>query len=179
MRVSELAAEAGVSVDTVRYYQQRGLLPPPRREGRIAFYGHEHLTRLQRIKGLQGEGLSLAAIGRLLRGELGEIDEPLVTAVARAGRAGSLTLDEVAARSGIPIGILKAAEREGLLVPVGGGYQESDVDAAGAALRLLEIGLPLPELFELARRHHAEVRQRRRGCGLSLRRACSSAPPIG
>jgi DNA-binding transcriptional MerR regulator len=159
LRVSELAAEAGVSIDTVRYYQQRGLLPPPRREGRVAFYGHEHLTRIQRVKTLQAEGLSLTAIGRLLRGELAEVDEPLVTAVARAGRTGALTLDEVATRSGIPLGILKAAERDGLLVAVGGGYQESDVDAARAALRLLEVGLPLPELFALARRHHEEVRQ--------------------
>ena len=37
-RVEELAASAGVRVDTVRFYQGRGLLPAPRREGRVAFY---------------------------------------------------------------------------------------------------------------------------------------------
>ena len=70
MRVEELALAAEVSVDTVRYYQGRGLLTPPSRRGRIALYGQEHVERLERIRQLQGQGLSLAAIGRLLSGEL-------------------------------------------------------------------------------------------------------------
>ncbi len=35
-RVEALAAEAGISVDTVRYYQKLGLLHPPERQGRVA-----------------------------------------------------------------------------------------------------------------------------------------------
>ncbi len=34
MRVEQLSAQADVSVDTIRYYQSKGLLEPPRREGR-------------------------------------------------------------------------------------------------------------------------------------------------
>ncbi|MGH2539575.1 MAG: MerR family DNA-binding transcriptional regulator, partial [Actinomycetota bacterium] len=40
--MEQLAAACQVSVDTVRYYQSRGLLPPPAREGRLAWYGPEH-----------------------------------------------------------------------------------------------------------------------------------------
>ncbi len=161
MRVDELAGRAGVSVDTIRYYQGRGLLPPPARRGRTAHYGEDHLRRLERIRDLQRKGLSLAAIGRLLSGALDQRDEPLLAAVAGAasGRpAPPLSLAGLAERSGIPIGLLQAAEREGLISPVGGGYSAGDAEAAQAGLRLLELGLPLPELLDLARRHHEHVR---------------------
>ena len=121
LRVDELAERAGVSVDTIRYYQGRGLVPPPARRGRTAHYGPEHVERLERIRGLQSQGLSLAAIGRLLSGDLDRRDEPLLAAVAGAGagRPGpALTLAELAASSDIPLGLLQAAEREGLLSPV-------------------------------------------------------------
>jgi len=161
LRVEEMAERSGVSVDTIRYYQGRGLVPPPTRRGRIAHYGQEHLERLERIRALQRQGLSLAAIGRLLSGELDPRDEPLLAAVAGAGTRGagpSLSLAELAERSDIPLGLLQAAEHEGLISPVAGGYSTADVDAARAGLRLLELGLPLPELMVLARRHHEHVR---------------------
>lgn len=166
MRVDELAEQAGVSVDTVRYYQGRGLLPPPARRGRTAHYGEEHLRRLERIRDLQRKGLSLAAIGRLMSGALDQRDEPLLAAVAGAAVAGAaggrssppLSLSGLAERSGIPLGLLQAAEREGLISGVGGGYSAGDAEAARAGLRLLELGLPLPELLDLARRHHEHVR---------------------
>ena len=84
--MDELAERAGTSVDTIRYYQGRGLLPPPTRRGRIALYGRDHVDRLERVRALQAQGLSLAAIGRLLSGELDARDEPLLAAVAGAGR---------------------------------------------------------------------------------------------
>ncbi|MFE1267964.1 MerR family transcriptional regulator [Streptomyces sp. NPDC058757] len=65
--VDELAARAGVTVRTVRFYGTRGLLPPPvigpRRVGR---YGPEHLARLALIEELQRQGMTLAAIERYL-----------------------------------------------------------------------------------------------------------------
>jgi len=78
MRVEQLAAEAGVSVDTVRYYQNKGLLEPPRRQGRVAWYGPDHLHRLERIRTLQQRGFTLATIARLISGELDAADEALV-----------------------------------------------------------------------------------------------------
>ena len=83
-RVEQLAAACDVSVDTVRYYQSRGLLPQPDREGRVAWYGDVHAERIGRIRDLQRKGLTLAAIGRVVRGELGEADTDLAAAVAEA-----------------------------------------------------------------------------------------------
>src|SRR3954453_14929422 len=119
IRVEELARRADVSVDTIRFYQKRQLLPPPRRAGRIAWYGIDHVERLQRIKDLQGDGFSLAVIRRLLAGELDAADAPLAAAVAGAqtGDSELLSLDDLAARVGVPAPILDAVAREGLIVP--------------------------------------------------------------
>ncbi|MDQ1386424.1 MAG: hypothetical protein QOG65_3803, partial [Actinomycetota bacterium] len=83
-RVEELARRADLSVDTIRFYQKRRLLPPPERSGRVAWYGPEHLDRLARVRELQGRGLTLALIGRILDGDLDPTDAPLAAAVARA-----------------------------------------------------------------------------------------------
>ncbi len=164
-RVEELAAKAGLSVDTVRYYQAKGLLPSPTRAGRVGWYHEQHLDRLLEIRRLQSRGLTLAVIGRLLSGELDRADEELVTAVASAAGTPAeqwLTLEELSAHSRIPFPLLQAVEREGLLVPrqVGGElrYTVADAAAATAGLTLLEHGLPLPELLELARVHSVGVR---------------------
>ena len=157
-RVDQLAAAADVSVDTVRFYQSKGLLPPPRREGRVAWYGDDHLDRLDRIRRLQARGLTLAVIRRLLSGELDNADEALVTALADPPAEETFTVEELAERSGIPLALLQAVEREGLLVPRRDGYTTDDVEVAKAGLRLLEHGLPLPEVLALAREHHTAMR---------------------
>ena len=46
-RVEALASAAGVRVDTVRFYQTKGLIPKPMRRGRVAIYGETHLERLR------------------------------------------------------------------------------------------------------------------------------------
>jgi DNA-binding transcriptional MerR regulator len=167
-RVEELAAKAELSVDTLRFYQAKGLLPPPTRVGRVGWYHDDHLDRLAQIRRLQSRGLSLAVIGRLLAGELDRVDEELVAAIATATATATddveewLTLQELAERSGIPVALLQAIEREGLLVPrqIGGElrYTSADATAAAAGLKLLERGLPLPELLELARAHSVATR---------------------
>ena len=45
-RIDDLAQRAGVAVDTIRYYQSKALLEPPRRQGRVAWYDDGHLERL-------------------------------------------------------------------------------------------------------------------------------------
>lgn len=64
--VDELAAVAGLTVRTTRYYAGLGLLPPPERRGRVAWYGPQHQARLQLIRALQDHGFTLAAIERYL-----------------------------------------------------------------------------------------------------------------
>src|SRR5262245_58628322 len=65
-RLDELARRAGVASTTVRLYQNKGLLAPPRLEGRTGWYNDSHLSRLRLIARLQGEGYSLAGIANLL-----------------------------------------------------------------------------------------------------------------
>ncbi|MFF8832549.1 MerR family transcriptional regulator [Streptomyces sp. NPDC015131] len=63
--MEELAREAGITTRTLRFYRERGLIPPPRREGRIAWYGHQHLTRLRTIAALLERGHTLNGIADL------------------------------------------------------------------------------------------------------------------
>jgi DNA-binding transcriptional MerR regulator len=65
-RIGELARESGIPVRTVRYYQERKLLPPPRRKGRIGWYSQAHLDRLRVIGQLLDRGHTLNGIGQLL-----------------------------------------------------------------------------------------------------------------
>jgi DNA-binding transcriptional MerR regulator len=65
-RIGELARAAGISVRTLRYYQERKLLPPPRHEGRIAWYSRAHLTRLRVIGQLLERGHTLGGTAELL-----------------------------------------------------------------------------------------------------------------
>ena len=168
MRVEDLASAADVSVDTVRYYQKQRLLPPPERDGRLAWYTAEHLERIARVKELQRRGFTLAVIRRFLAGELDPADERLAAAVAEAGESGGAEelfgLDELAVRCQVPATLLESLVRESLLVPRTSDdgeprFSDADVELLANGLRLLEVGLPMPELLALSRRHHAMTRE--------------------
>lgn len=64
-RMGELAEEAGITVRTLRFYRERGLIQPPRREGRIAWYDQHHLARLRTIAALLERGHTLNGIADL------------------------------------------------------------------------------------------------------------------
>ncbi|WP_418961385.1 MerR family transcriptional regulator [Streptomyces tritici] len=63
--MEELAAAAGITVRTLRFYRERGLIRPPRREGRIAWYDDHHLARLRTIAALLERGHTLNGIADL------------------------------------------------------------------------------------------------------------------
>lgn len=159
-RVEQVAAACDVSVDTVRYYQSRGLVPPPEREGRVAFYRQGHVDRIRRIRDLQSKGLSLAAIARVMDGD-GAADDDLAAAVAAERGDGDvtaahLTLDAFAEASGVPASLIQAVEREGITLGRPGPdgeprYAIADIELMRTALTVLEFGLPLGELLSLAR----------------------------
>lgn len=65
--LDQLVTQSGVSGRTIRYYIQKGLLPPPQGEKRGAWYSQVHLADLLRIRQWQEAGLSLDAIGDLLQ----------------------------------------------------------------------------------------------------------------
>jgi DNA-binding transcriptional MerR regulator len=64
-RMDELARLAGITVRTLRFYRERKLIPPPRREGRIAWYDDQHLSRLRTITALLERGHTLNGIAEL------------------------------------------------------------------------------------------------------------------
>lgn len=66
LTVEELAARTGTTVRTVRFYASEGLLPPPQRRGRLAYYDIRHRLRLDLVRSLQEHGYTLAAISRVL-----------------------------------------------------------------------------------------------------------------
>lgn len=163
-RVDEFATMAGVSVDTIRFYQHRGLLPPPERRGRVGYYGGAHLERLERIKELQGQGLSLTTIARVLDG-LHPADAALVAAVASGSGVATrrLSLEGLSEETGVPAELLSSLIAEGLLTPSdpddAAPYGAGDVTAVRAGLALLESGIPLTKLLELARTYTVAVDQ--------------------
>jgi DNA-binding transcriptional MerR regulator len=159
-RIEQLARAAGVAVDTIRFYQGKGLLEAPRRDGRVTWYGESHVERLKRIKDLQLQGFSLTVIQRFLAGELERSDEALIAAVVRPPSPQTLTLSELAERSGVAVPLLKALEQAGLLAPIDGTgdeplYPVDDLTAIAAGMKLVEAGVPLGALVELGKEHAA------------------------
>lgn len=65
--IDEISAASGVPSRTIRFYQAEGVLPSPRKQGRVALYGPHHLERLQLISTLQDRGLRLRAIRDVLK----------------------------------------------------------------------------------------------------------------
>ena len=66
MTIARLGAAAGVGVETVRYYQRRGLLAVPPSAGAVRRYGPEDVRRLRFIRRAQAAGFTLEEIGELL-----------------------------------------------------------------------------------------------------------------
>jgi MerR family transcriptional regulator, mercuric resistance operon regulatory protein len=67
LRIGEVAARSGVSIDTIRYYERRKLLPRAERSrGGFRLYRQEAVERLRFIKQAQEIGFSLDEIGDLL-----------------------------------------------------------------------------------------------------------------
>ena len=82
--IGGLAKAAGVGVETVRYYQRRGLLPePPRPPGEIRRYGLDDVRRLKFIRSAQAAGFTLAEIAELLELNASD-DRPRARELARA-----------------------------------------------------------------------------------------------
>lgn len=183
LRVDELALQADVAVDTIRQYEAQGLLAIAARDGDgrgggdeatrheaaggEPVYTEDHLERIARLKDLQRRGFTVPMIRRFLAGELDPADEQLAEAVAEAGdRDGGgeelFDMAELERRAGVPEPVLDSLVREGLLVPrVHDGqarFTAGDADMVKGGLRLVEAGLPLPELFALARHHHEVTR---------------------
>jgi DNA-binding transcriptional MerR regulator len=65
-RLEGLSALSGVSIRNIRAYRERGLLDPPRRQGRSAYYDDRHLSQLRTINELLRKGFTSAHIAEFL-----------------------------------------------------------------------------------------------------------------
>jgi MerR family mercuric resistance operon transcriptional regulator len=72
LTIGKLAAAGGVGVETIRFYQRKGLLKQPTRESGIRRYGIEDVRRLRFIKQAQTAGFTLHEIEELLHLDAGE-----------------------------------------------------------------------------------------------------------
>ena len=83
LTIARLAAAAGVGVETVRFYQRKGLLPVPPAVGKVRDYDAAHIDRLRFIRTAQRAGFSLKEIAELLALDAGH-DRSRVQALTRA-----------------------------------------------------------------------------------------------
>lgn len=83
LTIGKLAAAGGVGVETIRFYQRKGLLETPTREEGIRRYGRDDVRRLRFIRQAQAAGFTLEQIRELLRLDSG-LDRERVCALAQA-----------------------------------------------------------------------------------------------
>jgi DNA-binding transcriptional MerR regulator len=154
MRVDDLARAAGVATTTIRLYQSKGLLAPPRLVGRTGWYDQRHLSRLRVIARLQDQGFSLAAIGALLeRWERGEGLAGLVGAEGQIGnllghrRAEVLTAEELLEWlpvEALDVELIARAAALGLVTATDDGrFRVPDVRFLETGSTLARLGVPL------------------------------------
>ncbi|WP_329125943.1 MerR family transcriptional regulator [Streptomyces sp. NBC_01465] len=135
LTVDELAARAGVTVRTVRFYSTRGLLPPPViGPRRVGHYGPEHLSRLALVEELQHQGMTLSAIERY------------VTQLPADLSAHDLAIHRALVASWAPDSAQEATRAE-LERRAGQALSEKDIDRL-AAMNVLERG-DAPDTFRV------------------------------
>jgi len=159
-RIDELAREAGTTVRNVRAYQDRGLLPPPRRSGRVGLYTDAHLARLRLIGHLLERGYTLGNIAELVSawargqdiGELLGLEAELVQPWSDE-QAGSITFEELTGLFGDDPDALQEAVKLGLLEPTDGGerFRVPSPRLLHAGAELLAAGIPLDAVLNHAR----------------------------
>lgn len=166
-RIDDLAREAGVSVRNVRVYQDRGLLPPPRRQGRSGWYSENHLARLRLISRMLDRGYTFATIRELLTAaQYGLRVEDLFETGDIGGRWGSvlpevrLTMAELRALFGdqtTAADIERTTELGALVADGEDGYSVRRPQLVQAASALVDVGVPLEDLLALAEHVRADL----------------------
>lgn len=146
-RVDDLAQRARLSVDTIRYYARERLLQPAVAAGRNKLYGPEHLERLERIRELQEQRFSLAAIRAILCSDRPGIDRIF------GGGAQHYTETDLIDRSRVPAEVVASLRDIGLLPdPAEFGreaFDDADLGMLRSVRELLDIGMTPRVLADL------------------------------
>lgn len=158
-RIDDLARAAGTTVRNVRVYQDRGLLPPPRKEGRTGIYSDAHLARLRLIASLLEKGYTFAHIseflgawqrGRNLTDLLG-LEEVLTTPWSDEVDD-YVTWEQLVALFGdelTPENAAAALEQQ-LMIPDGDRYRVPSPRLLHAGAELVKAGIPLSVVLGLS-----------------------------
>lgn len=158
-RTEDLAREAGIPVRTLRFYREKRLLPPPRREGRIAWYSEDHLARLRIIADLLERGHTLGGIAELLAAwESGRDVAELLGLEAAIATPWSEETPVPMTRAELDQAYSGQADDEALAEAVALGYLTVDGDRVShisrrlldASAELVAEGIPLVAVLEVA-----------------------------
>ncbi|MBA4242863.1 MAG: MerR family transcriptional regulator [Pseudomonas sp.] len=167
--VDELAQAAQTTVRNVRAYQDRGLLPPPERRGRVGIYSGEHLARLRLIGQLLERGYSIANIRELFEAWSQGRDLAHVLGLEQAIRGpgepeqpGRLEFAELQAifADDLDDELIDRAQAMGLLQFAGDHLSVPSPRLFAAGVELYRAGIPLSALLdelESIRRHVEQV----------------------
>src|SRR5664280_120388 len=168
MTIDQLAQTTGLTVRNVRNYQSRGLIPPPEVQGRIGYYGAEHLARLALIREMQAQGFNLAAIAHLLEEARGAGEEVLgfTRALMTPFETEAPEIVEHAdllRRLGgeVEEKLIAKAEKLGLVIPIGeNSFEVPSPTLLAAGERLVALGVPLEaalQTMDKLRRHNERI----------------------
>ncbi|AOZ04611.1 MerR family transcriptional regulator [Cupriavidus malaysiensis] len=170
--IDELARAAGTTVRNVRSYQDRGLIDPPERRGRVGIYTQAHLGRLKLINHLLARGYTLANIMELLKAIVEGHDLRSILGLESAIASpwsnetprhySPLALARLFGRSVSRPAQAKAIAL-GLLEPDGLGYLARSPRVLQAGAEIARAGFPLEEvlgIIEHARSHFEAVSDR-------------------
>lgn len=150
--VDELAAASGTTVRTTRYYAGLGLIPPPIRRGRMAYYTPVHRARLDLVRALQDHGFTLSAIEQYLRrlpDDAGVEDLALQRAMLTSwggGRREPVTRRQLEAQAGRPLTDDDVERLEKIFAVRRDGDRFELLPAFDVALRLDSLDLPTDSL---------------------------------
>ncbi len=150
LTVDELARKVGMTVRNVRAYAARGLLAPPRLVGRTGYYGPEHIEQLTLVRDLLAEGLTLAAVERVLTSDAGAAG--LALAMLRTVRdpwrpevEEDIDAVALAVRAGVPPDpkLVDQLVRSGVVkVLPGGRLRLLQPDLVEAGQKVIALGVP-------------------------------------
>ena len=159
-RIDDLARAAGTTVRNVRVYQDRGLLPPPRREGRSGVYGEPHLARLRLIGQLLERGYTFAHIGEFFeawqRGrnltDLLGLEEVLTTPWSDElpDYVTAEQLQEMFGPTPVTADNLRVVLEQQLLVVDGDRFRAPSPRLLHAGSELVKAGIPLAAVLQLS-----------------------------
>jgi len=151
LTIDQLAQATGLTVRNVRNYQSRGLIPPPQVQGRVGYYGTEHLARLQLIRELQLQGFNLTAISHVLEEARGSGEDVLgftrsLMAPFETETPEIVERTELIRRLGGDVDpkLIAKAEKLGLVIAIAkDSFEVPSPTLLAAGERLVALGVPL------------------------------------